>query len=141
MPSEEEKLDIRLKYMEESINELGKRMTLEMSELKVFIADRFGDLDKGVSLTRKQHSKPQQERGKDGIGTEDQPREIGNKSHCSGNPNQQDGRVQGKDDWNWRCGQCCSRNGRFCRVQRHFWQVRFSNHLVGYVVYLDLNFS
>jgi len=51
MPSEEEKLDIRLKYMEESINELGKRMTLEMSELKVFIADRFGDLDKGVSLT------------------------------------------------------------------------------------------
>ena len=51
MPSEEEKLDIRLKYMEESINELGKRMTLEMSELKVFIADRFGDLDKNVSLT------------------------------------------------------------------------------------------
>ena len=51
MPSEEEKLDIRLKYMEESIHELGKRMTLEMSELKVFIADRFGDLDKGVSLT------------------------------------------------------------------------------------------
>jgi len=51
MPSEEEKLDIRLKYMEESINELGKRMTLEMSELKVFIADRFGALDKGVSLT------------------------------------------------------------------------------------------
>ena len=51
MPSEEEKLDIRLKYMEESIHELGKRMTLEMSELKVFIADRFGDLDKNVSLT------------------------------------------------------------------------------------------
>lgn len=51
MPSEEEKLDIRLKYMEESINELGKRMTLEMSELKVFIADRFGELDRNISLT------------------------------------------------------------------------------------------
>lgn len=51
MPSEEEKLDIRLKYMEESINELGKKMTLEMSGLKVFIAERFGELDKNISLT------------------------------------------------------------------------------------------
>jgi len=51
MPSEEEKLDIRLKYMEESINELGKKMTLEMSGLKVFIAERFGELDRNISLT------------------------------------------------------------------------------------------
>jgi len=52
MPSEEEKLDIRLKYMEESINELGKRMTLEMSGLKVFIAERFGEFDKNISNTQ-----------------------------------------------------------------------------------------